>query len=372
MHKIRKQKDYAEALLEHYQDFISVLDKDAHIVYLSPAYEKKFGRSIKERLSQSAYKYIHPSDLPTFKTHFLEILKNGKSVAFEIRLKDISGNWIYMAANGINLINDKQINGVVINFWDITKRKEYEQALKDAIETKNKLFSIIGHDLRGLAGTGKMVTDYILENKKNINKEDVFSLLSKTQKTNDSLYSLLNNLLVWARNQLETISFHPEHHQLLPLINENISIFLRMADEKSISISIKGAANTKAFFDKEQINFVIRNLLQNAVKFSYKGTDIYIELEDTDSYVRCAIHDTGTGMDKKIQNSLFQDSFPTSLGGTNGEKGSGLGLKICKEFVENNNGVIWFDSIKGKGSSFYFTLPMYINVNAIPKGEVKP
>ena len=357
MYKIKGQKEYAEALLKHYQDFISILDKDAHILYLSPAYEQKLGRSITEQISQSAYDNVHPDDLAAFKTHFRDIINEGKTISFEVRLKETSGNWVYMAATGINLINDKQINGVVINFWDITKRKEYEQALEKANETKNKLFSIIGHDLRGFAATGKMVTDYILENKENIDKEEVFILLSKTQNTNDSLNSLLNNLLVWARDQLETISFQPEHHKLLPLINENISLIRRMADEKSISISTKGESHLKAYFDKEQVNFVIRNLLQNAIKFSYNDTDISIELKESHSCVECAIHDTGTGMDKKTQTSLFQDSFPESLCGTNAEKGSGLGLKICKEFVENNNGGIWFESIKGKGSSFYFTLP---------------
>ena len=115
---------------------------------------------------------------------------------------------------------------------------------------------------------------------------------------------------------------------------------------------------TKADFVKEQMNFIIRNHLMNAIKYSFCNSVIAFEISLSDIFMQCAGHGTGTGIGKGTQNSLFQNSFPESKPGTNTEKGSGLGLKLCKEFVESNNGEIWIESEPGKGSSFYFTLPL--------------
>ncbi|OQX79890.1 MAG: hypothetical protein B6D61_02840 [Bacteroidetes bacterium 4484_249] len=363
--KIRKQKDYFDTLLKHSQDFIAVLDKDAHILYLSPSYEQKFGRTVNERMFQSAYEYIHPDDISVLESNINEIQNSKQSIAFEFRIKDASENWVSMAAHGMNLLNNKNINGIIINFWDITKRKEYEDELEKTNETKNKLFSIIGHDLRGLVGAGKSVIDYILEEKDGITKDEIFELLIPTQKSNESLVLLLDNLLTWAKSQLETISYLPKNYRLLPLINENIKIFQRVAEEKSISFNIKGDTDVKAYFDKEQVNFIIRNLMQNAIKYSYKNSDISIELKSINGFIQCGVLDKGTGMEKERQLSLFQNSFPVSMPGTNSEKGSGLGLMLCKDFIKNNNGNIWVESTSGEGSSFYFTLPVKPTSHAV-------
>ena len=323
--------------------------------------------AVKERdaLQEKLDALEKPDDVSVFESNITEIQLSKQSVAFEFRLENALGNWISMAAHGMNLLFDKNINGIIINFWDITKRKEYEKELEKTNETKNKLFSIIGHDLRGLVGTSKSVIDYILEEKENISKDEMFELLTPTQKSNESLVLLLDNLLTWSKSQLETISYIPKNYQLLPLINENIKIFQRVAEDKSISITISGDTNIKAYFDKEQVNFVFRNLLQNAIKYSYKNSNISIELKNKNGYIQCGVHDSGTGMDKKRQLSLFQNSFPVSVPGTNSEKGSGLGLMLCKEFVENNNGEIWVETESNKGSSFYFSLPVNPTPDAV-------
>ena len=349
--------DYYGTLLKYSQDFVTVFDKDARIQYLSPAYEKKFSRTVKERLNKSAYEYVHPDDVPNMKNGLKLAMDTTEATTFEVRLKDAYGNWVCMAAHAYSLLGQTPINGIIVNFWDITKRKEYERELKKANETKNKLFSIIGHDLTGHTAANKMVCDYILENAASTTKEEIMVLLGRVQQSNESLSGLVKNLLTWSKSQLERIVYKPGRHELLPLIKETIGVYQHRLDAKSLKVEITGGKDKLAWFDPEQVNIVIRNLFSNAIKYSHSNGAITIEITSSKGSIQCALRDYGTGMEKQVMDSLFQNSFPKSTPGTNNEKGSGLGLMFCKEFVERNNGEIWVESETGKGSTFYFTLP---------------
>jgi two-component system sensor histidine kinase/response regulator len=230
--------------------------------------------------------------------------------------------------------------------------------LSDTIQLKNKIFSVIAHDLRSPVVNILYMLN-LLKEKEYKEKYDTFA--NSSIQYAQLVITLLENMLVWGRGQEDKIKFSPEKHDLADIILTNLSIFKETADKKEISINFTQVGSSTAFFDKDLLDIIIRNLLSNAVKYTPRGGRISILLKDkkmTEEGILLKVCDNGTGIPETRQKYLFTATGIESTPGTENEKGTGLGLKLCQELVKINNGSIAVESKIGEGTCFLITLPV--------------
>ncbi|MCD4746164.1 MAG: hypothetical protein K8R58_07680 [Bacteroidales bacterium] len=242
----------------------------------------------------------------------------------------------------------------------ISRTKELETQKKELQElnaTKDKLFSILAHDLRSQIGNFKTVLDILLMKPDLIDKETTINILTDAKHSANYIFELLENILYWARLQKKEIKCKPENIEINQLIEENIKLFIPSANCKNIKLQLIDSNNLKINADKNMIIAVLRNLISNAVKFTDNDGRITIKSEKKDDYVEVSIIDTGVGISKDNLKKMFKPDIHFTTKGTAQEIGSGLGLILCKDFIEKNGGKIWVDSQQGKGSTFKFTIP---------------
>ena len=231
------------------------------------------------------------------------------------------------------------------------------KAEQELVKMKDKLLSIIGHDLRGPIGTFMMMLETVTDESNQFSVDKIMEYLNKMKGVSKSTYQLLENLLTWARSQRKLIEYHRTEIKILTLVEHSLKVLGESAKNKSISLSHKIEPELTVYCDENTISTVIRNLISNSLKFTEDGGYISVFGNNIDGFVQISINDTGIGMSESNLRKLFrQDQIFTKLG-TNGEKGTGLGLLLCKDFVEGNGGKIWVESEEGKGTTFYFTLP---------------
>jgi signal transduction histidine kinase len=224
--------------------------------------------------------------------------------------------------------------------------------------TKDKFFSIIAHDLRGPIGGLMGLSQIMAEELSRLTTDEVQELALSMNHSSTNLYRLLENLLNWARMQRGSIPFMPEFWEVLPLINESVEMIREQAKIKEIEITITIPDGLMIFADKNILQTVLRNLVSNSIKFTNQGGKITLSVEaNEDQTVVISISDNGIGMSRAIVDNLFRSDVRNGRTGTDGEISTGLGLPLCKEFVEKHGGKIWVESEEGKGSVFCFTIP---------------
>ena len=229
--------------------------------------------------------------------------------------------------------------------------------LSETIKLKNKIFSVIAHDLRSPVVNILYMLNLLKEEEY---KEKYDSFADSSIQYAQQVINLLENMLVWGRGQEEKIKFSPEQRDLADIVLTNMSIFKETADKKEISVNFTQIGNSKAYIDKDLIDIVIRNLLSNAMKYSDRGGRISILLKDkslTGEGIVLKICDNGIGIPATKQKYLFTSTEIESSPGTENEKGTGFGLKLCYELVKINNGTISVESTEGEGTCFSITLP---------------
>jgi signal transduction histidine kinase len=223
--------------------------------------------------------------------------------------------------------------------------------------TKDKFFTIIAHDLKNpfnaILGFSELLS--IHYNKYDDAKR--MTLISAIFDSSTKVFKLLENLLQWARSQTDNIEFKPEGFYLNEIIDTNIVLVDDLVKEKNLVIIRECNENIKIYADRNMISTVIRNLITNAIKFSENGT-IEITCEQQNSLVTLKVKDSGIGINPEKLKGLFNIEGSKSTQGTRGESGTGLGLILCKEFIIKNKGTIHAESEFGKGSTFYFILPV--------------
>ena len=172
----------------------------------------------------------------------------------------------------------------------------------------------------------------------------------------DRLHSTLDNLLRWSISQLQGIKASPERIDLATLLERKLLVFKQMAEQKNIKLVLENV-NCYVWADPDHLLLVLRNLISNAIKYSYQNAEILIRSRSQDNRVIIEVIDHGIGMTSEVKASIFQHDNIISNTGTANEKGTGLGLKLCKEFIEKNNGEIRIESTENKGTAFYISLP---------------
>lgn len=247
-----------------------------------------------------------------------------------------------------------------------TELVKNEKELRDINETKDKLFSIIGHDLRGPIGAFQGLVKLYRDNE--IGKEEFLSFIPKLGADIDHISFTLNNLLSWGQTQMNGSTTKPTVVPLENIVDDNINLHTEIATSKSIKLINKLPTNTLAWTDSNQIDVVLRNLISNALKFTPEKGMITIDAIERTNNWEISVRDNGVGMNQEMQAKIFSKSSNVTTYGTNNEKGTGLGLSLCKEMVEKNNGTIWVESIPNRGTCFSFTTP---KANAKPMKKLQ-
>ncbi|WP_333819929.1 ATP-binding protein [Ohtaekwangia sp.] len=234
-------------------------------------------------------------------------------------------------------------------------------ALQDLNATKDKFFSIISHDLRGPLNSLTSFSGLLINHTDSLSKEEIKMLAQDLDKSLKNLFALLENLLEWSRSQTGQIEFRSDKFDLATLLEENKELLKAQANNKKITIENTCHQEQPIYAHRNSVNTVVRNLISNAIKFTPEGGTITLGIKPQQDHVVVSIADNGVGMSKDIVAKLFRIDTKHTTKGTANEKGTGLGLILCKEFIEKNGGRIWVESEEGKGSVFLFTLPVSKN-----------
>ncbi len=232
-----------------------------------------------------------------------------------------------------------------------------EQSLREANATKDKFFSIIAHDLKSPFSGLIPMTEILIDMLENVDPE-LKSIAINLRKATINTQKLLETLLEWARFQRDQIEFIPQFIDLTEIVTTNVDLFAENANQKEINLYHTLEPGTTVFADDKMVTTIIRNLINNAIKFTGASGKIFVTARPLDNgFLKIAIQDTGVGINEKGIAKLFRIDESMKTVGTAGERGTGLGLILCKEFVEKHTGAIWVESTVGEGSSFQFTLP---------------
>lgn len=231
------------------------------------------------------------------------------------------------------------------------------EELKAANAGKDRLFSIIAHDLRHPLANLISLLELLLFDYERLTKENIIKCFKEIKDSTDETFNLLQNLLQWSRNEMGNLNLKPTQFMIADSVNSAIALFKQSSGKKNITIDYQSGDNVKVFADKDMVDSILRNLLNNAIKFSFENSSIIVTDKISDGKVEIKIQDFGKGIPEDIKKELFDKNKVITTRGTKNEKGTGVGLNLCREFVEKNNGSLWFESEEGKGSIFYFTLP---------------
>lgn len=244
---------------------------------------------------------------------------------------------------------------------ELKKQKEelekQARKLEELNATKDKFFTIISHDLRNPFNTILNLCTLLNQNLKDYKTDEIGKFISLLNDSARKGFNLLENLLNWSRSQTNQVKIMPSRFDISFLVDLNIDLFRQTAREKKIDLTSAIDHKMFVYADEDMISTVVRNLLINALKYTHEKGKVTIHGRETDNFIEISVRDTGIGIERADLNNLFRIDVTKVRPGTGNEKGTGLGLIICKEFIEKNGGKIWAESKPKKGSIFYISLP---------------
>jgi signal transduction histidine kinase len=256
------------------------------------------------------------------------------------------------------------VNGLVGIILDITERKQAEDRLKKsekelrhANATKDKFFSIIAHDLKNPIAAIMGFVEILITEFEFLTDGEKFEIIENLGKASENTFKLLQNLLDWAKSQTGKLNIKSEEFDISELANENIKVLGSIAHAKNIKVISKVPYNTLIKADKNMVNTVIRNLVSNAIKFTKPGGKVSISSTRSNGFIETEVKDNGVGIPTSNIKKLFKLDDQVKTKGTANETGSGLGLLLCREFIEKNSGELMVQSEVEVGSTFTFKLP---------------
>ena len=368
---LKKNEEKLRFITANISDVIWIYNfTQAKLTYVSPSIVHLSGYNQTESIAQGLTKLL-PSesakkvinDLPIRVCEFLNGIHEIYADQFQITSKVGEIKWIESVTK-YRSARDKSIEIYGVS-RDITRRKQDEvetqlknEDLQRVNAEKDKFFSIIAHDLRGPFSSFLELTELLAEDLSSMKQEDIQVMASLMRNSAGNLFRLLENLLEWSRMQRGLARFVPESYELMPRISAILVLILDSASKKEIKINYDIPKDMMVFADGNMLEVIIRNLVTNAVKFTPVGGSITISAKHfSDNSVLIAIKDTGIGMSKNMIDNLFYLDVNTSRRGTDGELSTGLGLIICRDFVEKHGGVLRIESEEGKGATFSVLFP---------------
>ena len=352
-------ENHSRALINALPDMMFMLDSDG--VYLDYKAAKGELYYQPETIIGKRNRDITPPEFADMVDEKIKLtLETGQIQVFEYQLPVPSNE---MASFEARMVPGGP-NKVIAIVRDVTdqKRKEAEilqinQQLKESNSQKDKFFSIIAHDLKSPFNSIMGFSELLVEQTREKNYDGIEKFAGIILQSSNRAMDLLMNLLEWSRSQTGRMEFNPEYFEMVDFIKDTLQIFHEIVIQKSIIINMELPRNVPVFADKPMISTIFRNLISNAIKFTKPGGLIIISATEKPDELTVKVRDNGVGISKDRIEKLFRIDESYSTPGTNNEKGTGLGLILCKEFIEKHNGKIWVESEERKGSTFYFALP---------------
>ena len=365
--KLRNERLLLRTVIDNIPATIYCKDVDGHKTLANRAELKMIGAKSEDEVLGKTDFDLYPKEIADeFFADDQTVIKNLEPVINREELFiDGKGEQRWLLTSKIPMLDD---NGGVIGLVgigrDITERVKITKEIQERNEQltklnaeKDKFFSIIAHDLKspftGLLG----LTELMVDCSDSFTKEEFIEYSNSINQASQKLYKLLENLLEWAQVQRGTITFTPMNLDLAKIVSHSIDTIYQRAIQKQVTIINEITTSQQVFTDEKMTETVLRNLLSNAVKFTKSGGKIFVKAETIDdNTIRVSVEDTGVGIPQKDIERLFKIEEKVSSQGTEGESSTGLGLLLCKEFVEMHGGKIWVESENGKGSKFSFTI----------------
>ncbi|WP_289054228.1 sensor histidine kinase [Carboxylicivirga marina] len=370
---VTQQKCAANILAEKNANMLSIMDNTLESIWaINTSYEILFTNSVFKNEFYHSFGVMLEKGVnlleslpdalrPIWKKRYDRALSNER-FSF-VDAIDVGDKIFYVEVSMNPMLHDEKVIGASFFANDITERKaaedaliENEHRLKELNSTKDKFFSIIAHDLKSPFNSIVGLSDLLVVEAEKGN--DISEIARIAQKSSHQAMDLISNLLEWSRTQSGKIDYNPEYFEVCHLLNQEIKAHNTYSRLKNITINNLIANHTLAHADKYMISCVFRNLLSNAIKFSHQGGEVNISSSKNDKYISFSIIDNGIGIDDDDINKLFVIDQNHSTPGTKNEQGTGLGLILCKEFIEMHNGRIWVNTKNKKGSEFCFSLPI--------------
>jgi PAS domain S-box-containing protein len=364
--KVEKSEEKLSSVIRSLDDLVFVLDEQGTFLeFYNPAKRETHYRHPNLYVNKHYWDAGLPEPMVVEMKRVFEELKKVEDVLdFDYSFGPEEDKYWYNAKVSPRINRHGEITGYVIVARDISDRKLAEQQLQRQKEdldrlntTKDKFFSILAHDLKNPFAHLYSLSESVIRNYNELDEEEKVYALKTINKSSEFIYVLLENLLTWANTQRGKIDYLPRVFNLTQVIDTNVNLYRGAAENKGVKFSVMVKDEFKVFGDPEMINTVIRNLVNNAVKFSNAGGMITLEAKKKDKQVEVSVKDQGVGIAPEDISKLFHIDMKYKSTGTAGESGTGLGLLLCKEFVEKNGGTIWCDSEPGAGSTFTFRIP---------------
>jgi PAS domain S-box-containing protein len=344
--------------MEHSADAIFITDQFGKYIYANKNASGMLGYTFEE-LTSKTFSDISPPDK---KSEYYEIFKQvlaGQGIFTEIELLKKDGEYISTDLNAV-LLPDGTIYG---SCRDITQRKNDEKKvrvlnrkLSELNADKDRFIAILGHDLKSPFNNLLGLSDILIENLSTLKKKEIEDLAGNINSTARKTYVLLDDILMWARIQQGKMPFNPQYLDMRVICNQVLEILGMAVDNKRISVEYTWKDNIMVFADAQMLKTILRNLISNAIKFTNHQGTIRISAVRTGEKTLITVSDNGMGIDPENLVKLFDITEVLSTPGTEGESGTGLGLLLCKDFVETHGGKIWVESIVGEGSQFFVTI----------------
>lgn len=360
------------ALMNYSPDHIYFKDRESRFVRINQSHALVFGLSSPEQaVGKTDFDFFTDEHAQGAFRDEQEIIRTGIPVTKEEKQTwaDRPDTWV--ATSKMPLFDDdKNVIGTFGISVDISERKQIEEELKIKNEelkainaAKDKIFSIIAHDLKSPFQGFLGLTEILADNTENFSKEEMVDIGTEMYQATVNLFALIKNLLQWAQMQSGSIIFQPKTIQLAHLVIESIESCRQRSKQKGIRILNEVPETFLVEADETLLNSVLLNLLSNAIKFTHGGGTVIVKAHsNSNQIIEISVTDTGTGMSKELVEKLFVIGEKTGKIGTGGELSTGLGLLLCKEFVDKMGGQILVESEEGKGSTFRFDLKRAENI----------
>ena len=360
--ELKETEKQLKMLLTNMSDFLFLIDKDSIIKYTTPYTLSYFGYDETKVLGKSFFEFIYPPDLERLIQNFTQAV-NEKSIgpkAYRVVRKDSSFFWMEITGNSIE---NNHLEFVIVG-RDITERIEIQEQLKkqhteltELNATKDKFFSILAHDLRSPFNQIMGFSDLLSKNIHQYDIEKIAHFVGIIRNSSVKAYQLLENLLNWSMAKRGIMEFYPVTLNIIPLVKEETNRLSEQIKTKNIDVILQDSSDILIPADENMFRIIIRNIFNNAIKFTPINGKINIEFEEKNNEIAIAIKDNGIGMEQSQIHTLFELSENRSTEGTQGEKGTGLGLLVVKDFADKHKAKIEVNSKKDKGTEVKIIFP---------------
>jgi PAS domain S-box-containing protein len=340
------------------------LDQQGVIKEVNLSAGRMLGIERKKLIDKRFITFISLDERDVFNGFIESVFKSTVKHSCELKVMNKDKRIFYVRLEGLKFEDTLENNqSCQVALIDLTEYKKVEESLKESSHkleglnaTKDKFFSIIAHDLRSPFQAALGFSELLTMDLENLSHEEIKSFGSKLNESLINLLGLIENLLQWSLMQRNMLDYRCVKIDLYDFVEKVVEISNQSAMKKGISIFNKTSTKTKVSADVDMLRSVVQNLILNAIKFTQKSGKIIISSVERGDMVEVSIEDNGIGIEPARTYELFNFTSMLSTNGTEGEKGTGLGLPLCKEFIEKNGGKIWVKSELGKGSKFTFTV----------------